>query len=95
MRNELGVELEERDYARQKLSEAELKDLFKGVDPRDYLNPKSPTYKAMGLKDKTISAAEAIGLMAKDPNLIKRPLIVVGRKLIAGFDREGLRAAMK
>jgi arsenate reductase len=94
LRDQLGVELEERDYAKHPLSEAELKDLFRGADPRDYLNPKSPTYKEMGLKDKKLSASEAIKLMAKDPNLIKRPLVVAGGKLIAGFDRDRLRDAL-
>lgn len=94
MRDQLGVELEERDYAKHPLSEAELKDLFRGADPRDYLNPKSPTYKEMGLKDKKPSASEAIKLMAKDPNLIKRPLVVAGGKLIAGFDRDRLRETL-
>ena len=95
MRDQLGVELEERDYAKHPLSEAELKDLFRGADPRDYLNPKSPTYKEMGLKDKKLSASEAIKLMAKDPNLIKRPLVVAGGKLIAGFDRDRLRETLE
>ena len=95
LRDELGAELEERDYAKQKFSQADLKDLFKGVDPRDYLNPKSPIYKQMGLKGKTLSAEQAIKLMATEPNLIKRPLTVVGTTIIAGFDRDVLRAAMK
>lgn len=91
MRDELKVELDERDYAKQPLSEAELKELFKGLDPRELLNPKSPAYKEMGLKDRKLSAAEAIKLMAKDPNLIKRPLVIAAGKLVAGFDRDHLR----
>ncbi len=91
MRDELKVELDERDYAKSPLGEAELKELFKGLDPREFLNPKSPAYKEMGLKDKKLSAAEAIKLMAKDPNLIKRPIVVAAGKLVAGFDRERLR----
>jgi len=71
LRNDLAVELDERDYARKPLDEAELKDIFSGLDPRDYLNPKSPAYKAMGLNDKKLTAAEAIKLMARDPNLIQ------------------------
>ena len=94
MRNELGVELEERDYARNPLSETELKELFRDSDPRDFLNAKSPTYKEMGLKDKKLSASESIKLMAKDPNLIKRPLTIAGKKLIAGFDRDRLREVL-
>lgn len=85
------MELEERDYAKNPLSEAELKDLFKNSDPREYLNPKSPAYKEMGLKDRKLSESEALKLMAKDPNLIKRPLVIAGRSIIAGFDRDRLR----
>ena len=62
-------------------------------DPRDFLNPKSPAFKAMGLRGKTLTPAEAIKLMVQEPNLIKRPLVVKGKQLIAGFDREQLRKA--
>lgn len=97
MRDELGVELDERDYAKQPLSVSELKSLFdeRGLDPREYLNPKSPAFKAMGLKDKKLTASEAIKLMASDPNLIKRPIVIAGRNLIAGFDRDRYRVALK
>jgi arsenate reductase (glutaredoxin) len=97
LRDELGVELDERDYAKQPLSVSELKSLFdeRGLDPREYLNPKSPAFKAMGLKDKKLTASEAIKLMASDPNLIKRPIVIAGRNLIAGFDRDRYRAALK
>ena len=95
MRDELGVELDERDYAKNPLSVAELKELFAGLDPRDFINPKSPAFKAMGLKGKTLSAAEAIKLIAGEPNLIKRPLVIAGKTIIAGFDRERLRATLR
>jgi arsenate reductase-like glutaredoxin family protein len=94
LRNDLGVELDERDYVKQPLSLAELKQLFAGRDPRDYINPKSPVFKSMGLKGKTLSAAEALKLMAQEPNLIKRPLVIAGKTMLAGFDRERLRAAL-
>jgi arsenate reductase-like glutaredoxin family protein len=94
LRDELRVELDERDYAKQPLGVAELKALFAGREPRDFLNPKSPAFKAMGLKDKKLTAAAALALMAKEPNLIKRPLTVVGSEVVAGFDRERLRALL-
>lgn len=94
MRDELQVELDERDYAKQPLSAAELKLLFAGRDPRDFLNPKSPVFKAMGLKVKKPSAAEALTLMAKEPNLIKRPLVIAGGEIVAGFDRDRLRTLL-
>jgi arsenate reductase (glutaredoxin) len=94
LRDELQVQLDERDYAKAPLGTAELKTLFAGRDPRDFLNSKSPTFKAMGLKGKALTAAQALKLMAEEPNLIKRPLVVVGREIVAGFDRERLRALL-
>jgi len=95
LRKDLGAELDERDYAKSPLSAVELKDLFAGRDPRDFLNPRSPAFKAMGLAGKTLSADQALALMAKEPNLIKRPIVITGKQLVAGFDRDRLRAALK
>jgi len=94
LRDELRVELDERDYAREPLSAAELKLLFAGRDPRNFLNAKSPAFKSMGLKDRKLTAPETLGLMAKEPNLIKRPLVAAGGEIVAGFDRERLRALL-
>jgi arsenate reductase-like glutaredoxin family protein len=33
---------------------------------------------------------EAIRLMSKKPNLIRRPVIVKGRHVLAGFDRDSV-----
>jgi arsenate reductase len=93
LRDDLRVELDERDYAKAPLSVAELKELFKGRDPRDFLNPKSPAFKARGLAGKKLTTDQALKLMAEEPNLIKRPLVIVGNQIIAGLDRERLREA--
>ncbi len=95
MRSELRADLDERDYAKDPLSASELKDLFKGRDPRDYLNPKSPAFKAMGLAEKSLTADQAIKLMTQEPNLIKRPLVIAGREIVAGFDRDRLKQLLK
>ena len=89
------MELDERDYAKQRLSLDELQALFAGADPRDYVNPKSPAFKAMGLRGKTLTPAGALKLMAEEPNLLKRPLVIAGRKMVAGFDRDRLRELLK
>jgi arsenate reductase-like glutaredoxin family protein len=94
LRNDLGVELDERDYAKQPLTLAELKELFAGRDPREYVNPKSPAFKSMGLTGKSLSADEALKLIAREPNLIKRPLVIAGKTIIAGFDRDRLREVL-
>lgn len=94
MRNELKADLDERDYAKSPLNATELDELFKGRDPRDFLNPRSPAFKSMGLQGKTLTPEQAMKLMVQEPNLLKRPLVVVGREIIAGFDRERLKKAL-
>ena len=42
------------------------------------------------MKERPPSAREAIRLMAKEPNLIRRPLVVRGAKAVAGYDEEAL-----
>jgi len=91
LRDELKVALDERDYARSPLSVGELKSLFAGRDPRQFLNPKSPAFKAMGLAGKKLTADDTLSLMAKEPNLIKRPLTIARGEIVAGFDRDRLR----
>lgn len=83
--------LKERDLGKQPLSEVELRSLFAGRDPRDFLNPRNEQYRAMNMKEKPPSAADAIRLMAKNPNLIRRPLVVRGKRMVAGFDEQALR----
>jgi len=34
------------------------------------------------------SRAEALELMAANPNLIRRPILIKGKKLLLGFDAE-------
>jgi arsenate reductase-like glutaredoxin family protein len=95
LRDDLKVELEERDYAKNPLDLTELRELFKGRDPRDFLSTKSPAFKAMGLQGKTLTAAQTLKLMAQEPNLIRRPLVIVGREMIAGLDRDRLKQALR
>jgi arsenate reductase len=59
------------------------------IGDRDYttfLNSRNELYRDMGMKENPPSRAEAIRLMAKNPNLIKRPILVKGRKIVLGFD---------
>jgi len=91
----MKVAADERDYAKVPLSLVDLKELFRGRDPRDFLNPKSPAFKALGLKGKALTPEGALALMAKEPNLLKRPLLVAGKSIVAGFDRDAMRNALK
>ena len=54
------------------------------------LNQRSTTYKDNQLGKRRTTKNEAIRLMLKDPNLIKRPLIIKDNKAYQGFDEKSL-----
>ena len=53
----------------------------------DFVSTRSPVFKARPLPK---SKAEAIDLMMESPNLIRRPILVKGRRAVFGFDRAAL-----
>jgi arsenate reductase-like glutaredoxin family protein len=54
----------------------------------DFVSTRSPVFKERPLPK---SKKEAIGLMMENPNLIRRPIMIKGSKVIFGFDKEQYR----
>ncbi len=50
----------------------------------DFVSTRSPVFKTRPLPD---SKREAITLMLEQPNLIRRPVLVKGRRVLFGFDK--------
>jgi arsenate reductase-like glutaredoxin family protein len=46
------------------------------------------------MKESPPSRAEAIALMARNPNLIKRPILVKGKQILLGFNPEEMRKVL-
>ena len=42
------------------------------------------------MKEEPPTRKKAIRLMAKEPNLIRRPVIVAGGRVVVGFDEDGI-----
>jgi arsenate reductase-like glutaredoxin family protein len=51
----------------------------------DFVSTRSPVFKERPLP---ASKKEAIALMMENPNLIRRPIMIKGSKVIFGFDKE-------
>ena len=83
---ELGAELDTRDLDAQPLSEKELHNLIGTRDHAPFLNSRNELYRERNMAEKTPSREEAIRLMSKNPNLIKRPIAVRGEDMVVGFD---------
>ena len=80
------IELDEREYGKNPFTEKELRDII-GSDPIEpFLNTRTPLYREKNMKQKPPSKDEAIKLMLKYPNLLKRPVIIKGKKKLTGFN---------
>lgn len=77
------------------MSPAELEKLIGKRDYRDFLNSRTELYRERGMKENPPPRDEAIRLMSENPNLIRRPLLVKGGKVLFGFDEEQYREALK
>ena len=92
---ELGAELESRDLDKQPLSEQELDELIGARAYRLFLNPRNELYRQRKMAEKPPTRAEAVRLMSKTPNLIKRPVIVRGRQIVIGLDEAAYRKLLR
>ena len=89
---EKKVAFAERDLGKQPLSEAEL-DALIGTRPHvEFLSTRNELYRSMDMKAHPPTRAQAIKLMAREPNLIKRPIFRKGAKMLLGFDPERVAA---
>ena len=62
--------------------------LEKHIDPDrflEYVSTRSPVFKEQELPR---SKKQAIDLMMKNPNLIRRPIVIKGSTVIFGFDKD-------
>ena len=85
------VALQEREYGKNPFTEKELQEII-GNDPvADILNTRTPLYRERNLKAKPPSKEEAIQLILKDQNLLRRPVIVKGNRKLAGFNEAELK----
>jgi Spx/MgsR family transcriptional regulator len=85
-----GFKLNYRDLVKDRLSPSELQKLIGKHDHEDFLNPRSDVFRKKKMKDKPPSRREAIGLMSKNPDLIRRPVIVAGGRVVIGYDENGM-----
>lgn len=86
---EKGAELELIDLNKG-LSVEQLDKLIGKRDYRLFLNTRNAIYRERNMKLQPPARQEALELMAANPNLIKRPIVVAGRKTVLGFDPESL-----
>jgi arsenate reductase len=85
-----GFQLYFRDLAKEKLSSAELEKLIGNHDYTEFLNSRNEIFRRKKMKENPPSRRDAVRMMAKEPNLIRRPVVVAGGRVVLGFDEKGL-----
>ncbi len=88
---ELGARLDEHDLGKDRLTAEQLDALIGSGNYLDFLNPRNELYRQRKMKHYPPTRDEALKLMAGEPNLIRRPIVIRGREMVLGNDEEGLR----
>jgi arsenate reductase len=83
---ERGITPKVVEYLNTPPSPAALKAILKklSLKPSDLLRKSEPRYAELGLKDRTLDDDALIALMAANPILIERPIVVAGDKAAIG-----------
>ncbi len=89
-----GVELEERDFFADPLSDQELRDLIGNSPARQIFSWNSPSFKKLGVTRESLDDDRLIQLMLDEPRLIRRPLVQVGGEVFAGTDKQAMARAL-
>ena len=74
------------------LTVQDLEQLIGDRDYRNFLNTRNELYRERNMKANPPSRSEAIALMSKNPNLIRRPILVSGNEVLTGFDEPTWRS---
>ncbi len=89
------MELDEHDLGKDRLTVEQLDALVGRRNHLDFLNPRNELYRQRQMKEHPPERDEALKLMAQEPNLIRRPIVIRGGQMVLGYDEDALRNLVK
>lgn len=93
--DERGVRYEFHDYKKAGIDESRLKSWVEELGWETVLNRAGTTFKKLDDADKAdLNADKAVRLMLAQPSMIKRPILDLGDRRIAGFKPDIYEAAL-
>ena len=90
-----GASLELRSLDEQPLGEAELEELIGARDYILFLSTRNELYRSRRMNEHPPARREAIRLMARNPNLIRRPVVIRGKRIVLGYDEAAFLDLLK
>ena len=85
---EKKIHVQERDYVKEPFAEKELQELIGDRDVKIFLNTRNELVQKLGWKNNPPTKSQFIQQALQEPNVIKRPILKKGDKLVLGFDEE-------
>ena len=85
------MDYEPRDYARKPLTEDDIRTIGGSHPLREVINPRSPSFRKLGIERDAIDDEQALALMLDNQNLVRRPVLAAGATRIFGFDADAYR----
>ena len=82
------MDYEPRDYARKPLTADDIRAIAGTHALREVINPRTPSFRKLGLERDSIDDAQALELMLDNQNLVRRPTLAAGDIRIFGFDAD-------
>ena len=82
-----GITFKERNLDKYPLKEDELKKLMLGHSAEEFISKNSQKYKELNLENNYRTGEETLKLIAQEPTLLKKPIIVKGDDIIIGYSR--------
>lgn len=81
------------NYYEKPFTKSRLKDLLKkaGLSPKDILRTKEDIYRDLGLAKKSLSDDEWLDILVAHPDLIQRPIVEKGEKVILARPAESVK----
>ena len=92
----LDAGVEERNYAKEPLTKKEVASIVDAAGSvAAVLNARHVVAKERGWGDKPPSKAAFVDAVLKEPNLLRRPILIGARSVAVGKDEASIRAALR
>lgn len=90
------MEVNERQYFKQKPTVDEVRTIAARLPggAREILSTRSRRYKELELAGKELGDEELIRLLAEEPGLWRRPIVIAGEQILVGYDQKSLEALL-
>lgn len=88
------IELKERDFFKNPFTVEEIKGILAGRPASEMFNYRSPSFAKLGLDRDKMADSDLIDLMLKEPRLVRRPVVRIGKDVYFGAEAKALKAIL-